>query len=93
MKILLDTHVLIWMLAGSGRLTPEVRAEIDSAEEIYVSAVSVWEIAIKRRLGNIDVDPDEIVSILSASRMRALPVSYAHAAMVAKLPKTPRRSV
>ncbi len=86
MKLLLDTHVLIWLLLGSSRLKDSVREQIDTAEEIFVSAASIWEIAIKRRLGNIDADPDEIVAILSASRIRALPVSYAHAAMVARLP-------
>ena len=43
MRLLLDTHVLLWLMAGSQRLKPKTRALIDSASEVYVSSVSIWE--------------------------------------------------
>jgi len=64
MRILMDTHVLIWVLAEPQRLGDETRASIESAaDEVLFSAASIWEIAIKRRLGRVDFpfEPTEIV--------------------------------
>ena len=50
MKVLLDTHVLIWALQGSSRLPQHIRETIiDENNEIYVSTLSLWEIAIKHK--------------------------------------------
>jgi len=57
MRLLLDTHVFLWAVAGSRFLRPEARRLIESAEAVYVSAASIWEVAIKARLGKIDADP------------------------------------
>jgi PIN domain nuclease of toxin-antitoxin system len=52
MRVLLDTHVLLWILAEPGRLDGETRETIETgAEEVLFSAASIWEIAIKSRLG------------------------------------------
>lgn len=59
MRLLLDTHLVLWALAASPRLKPATRQRITSADEVYVSAASVWEIAIKVRLGKLEVNlPD-----------------------------------
>jgi len=53
-KVLLDTHALIWWDAGGGGLNAEaLRVIADPGHQVFVSAVSVWEIAIKRRLGKL----------------------------------------
>jgi PIN domain nuclease of toxin-antitoxin system len=85
MRILLDTHVFLWAVAGSATLKAPARRMIESAEKVYVSAASIWEIAIKARLGKIDADPLELVSAISASGFDELPVRPIHAAGVALL--------
>jgi PIN domain nuclease of toxin-antitoxin system len=53
-RLLLDTHALIWWLAGDARLSPAARSAIeDEANEVFVSAASAWEIATKHRLGKL----------------------------------------
>jgi len=56
MKLLLDTHALIWAATDVGRLAPEARAALeDGANDVLVSVVSAWEIAIKQSLGKLDL--------------------------------------
>jgi PIN domain nuclease of toxin-antitoxin system len=86
MRLLLDTHVFLWSVIASRQLKTEMRAYLASADAIYVSAASIWEIAIKSQLGKIDGDPDALASAIEASGFQELPVSAAHAAAVAKLP-------
>lgn len=45
MRLLLDTHIFLWAVAGSRLLKPATRRLMESADEIYVSAVSIWEVA------------------------------------------------
>ena len=86
MRLLLDTHVFLWSVTGSSRLTRAVRTQIEDAEATFVSAASIWEIAIKSRLGKIDGDPAALAAAIGASGFRELPVSALHAATVATLP-------
>jgi PIN domain nuclease of toxin-antitoxin system len=89
MKLLLDTHVLLWAAGGSGRLPSSVRAEIDSPEnEPIVSAASLWEITIKRSLGRPDfqVDPRLLRRGLLDAGYAELPVTGDHAIAVDGLP-------
>jgi PIN domain nuclease of toxin-antitoxin system len=85
MRVLLDTHVFLWAVSASPRLKIEARRLIEAAEVVYVSAASIWEIAIKRRLGRISVDPEELVAAITESGFTELPVVAAHAARVAGL--------
>lgn len=85
MRLLLDTHIFLWAVSGSPLLKPAVRRLIEGADEVYVSAASIWEIAIKARLGKIDADPHELAAAIDASGFVELPVSAAHAAEVTKL--------
>lgn len=85
MRLLLDTHIFLWVLAGSALLKPAARRLIESADQVYVSAASIWEIAIKARLGKIDADPDEVAAAIDASGFIELAVRAAHATGVAKL--------
>lgn len=86
MRILLDTHVFIWAVTDDPRLTPAARGLIEAADSVYVSAASIWEIAIKSTLGKIDADAGEMAQAIRQSGFVELPVSTAHAAQVASLP-------
>ena len=56
MKLLLDTHVLLWAATDVGRLAPEARAALeDGTHDVLVSIVSAWEIAIKQSIGKLDL--------------------------------------
>lgn len=85
MALLLDTHLLLWALAEPRRLSPAVQLELE-ATDVYVSAASIWEIAIKSGLGKIDIDPAEILSALEPTGFLLLNITGAHAAAVTRLP-------
>jgi len=85
MRLLLDTHIFLWAVAGSRLLKPPVRRVIESADHVYVSAASIWEVAIKAPLGKIKPDPDALVAAIKASGFAELPVRAAHASGVARL--------
>ena len=85
MRLLLDTHIFLWAVAGSPLLKAAARRTIQSADQVYVSAASIWEVAIKAPLGKITADPDELVAAIEASGFVELPVRAAHAAGVARL--------
>lgn len=84
MKLLLDTHVLIWWDAGQ-RLSAAARAAIRDADEVYVSAASAWEIAIKASLGKI-VSSRTVSAATAECGFFELPVTFAHAEQLAALP-------
>jgi PIN domain nuclease of toxin-antitoxin system len=86
MRLLLDTHVFLWALAGSPRLKSAARARIEAADEVFVSAASIWEVAIKVRLGKLTADLDALVAAMAESGFSELPVRAVHAARVASLP-------
>lgn len=85
MRLLLDTHVFLWAVGGSPLLTPTARRLIEAADEVRVSAASIWEVAIKARLGKVNADPDELAASIEPSGFVELPVTAAHAAGVAQL--------
>lgn len=59
MRLLLDTHVLIWFLAKPEKLPPSVvQAIVASDNQVFVSVITAWEIAVKRRLGKLEFDAD-----------------------------------
>ena len=84
MKVLLDTHVLLWALAADARLS-EAQSRAIEEGEVYLSAASIWEIGIKRRLGKLDV-PETYVDVAVDAGCRPLPISWSHADAAATLP-------
>ena len=83
MRLLLDTHVLIWWDEGR-KLAPEARRAIEEAAEVFVSAASAWEISIKIALGRLR--PSRTVEEAAAdSGFTELPVTLRHASRVATL--------
>ncbi len=86
MRLLLDTHVLLWALAESPELARDLRRKIaDPSNDVLVSAASVWEIAIKKRLGKLDA-PDNLLEVLEASDFSPLSINFVHAAAAGSLP-------
>lgn len=86
MRVLLDTHVFLWSVGVSSRLTPAARAAVEGADEVYVSAVSIWEAAIKTGTGKLQVDMSRLNAAVDASGFLELYVTAEHAAFVAELP-------
>jgi PIN domain nuclease of toxin-antitoxin system len=83
-RLLLDTHVLIWWDEGR-RLSRDARRAIHEAPEVFVSAASAWEVAIKVALGRLR--PTRTVEEAAGeSGFVELPVTFRHAARIAALP-------
>jgi len=83
MRLLLDTHALVWWLLEDPRLSPRARRAIaKTGNEVWVSAASVWELAIKAQLGRLPSLRGRIAELPSAIReegFRELPISAVHA--------------
>ena len=87
MRVLLDTHILLWWVMDDRRLPKDAERIIrDPDNSIFVSAASIWEIAIKASLGQIEADPFAIQAAIEPSGFTELPITGKHAAQVAKLP-------
>lgn len=89
MKLLLDTHIALWAVSDDPRLSPKARELIAAPRNlIWVSAVSIWEIAIKHSLGRGDmpISGAEALEYFRQSGYRMLSVSPEHAAAVETLP-------
>ena len=88
MKVLLDSHTYLWWLADGPELSPAARAAVaDPANMVLVSAASIWEIEIKRALGQLEAGSSDLVAEIEANRFGELPVSASHAAAAARLPR------
>lgn len=85
MRILLDTHLLLWALAEPEKLSATTRNRLDAAE-VFVSAASVWEVSIKVALGKLEADPSELLAAIEPAGFVLLPITGLHAAAVATLP-------
>lgn len=89
MRLLLDTHVALWALSDDPRLSQRARALIaDPANDVLVSAVSLWEIAIKHALGRGDmpISGDQALDWFRQAGYALLPIAPDHAAAVEHLP-------
>ena len=85
-RLLLDTHVLLWALEDSQALSVDARRSIaDTRNEVFVSAVSIWEMAIKRSLGKLRA-PDNLADTVEEAGFAALPITLAHAEQAGMLP-------
>lgn len=90
MNLLLDTHAFLWWISDDRRLSPRAREAIaDGGNVLFFSAASGWEIAIKARLGKIQV-PDDLgrflTGQLSRNAIQVLPIHLSHALHVHSLP-------
>ncbi|MGB7989394.1 MAG: type II toxin-antitoxin system VapC family toxin [Candidatus Methylophosphatis roskildensis] len=78
MRLLLDTQVALWWLTGNKRLTKPIRAVI-AESDCYLSVASVWEVAIKHRLGKLPVAPQVFRDEMAAAGATMLPIADMHA--------------
>jgi PIN domain nuclease of toxin-antitoxin system len=85
MRVLLDTHILLWVLTDDAKLSRKARKLIENAAEIYISAATFWEMAIKVGLGKLTVDLNEIRECCLDSGFVELPVTSEHAIAVKDL--------
>jgi len=89
-RLLLDTHALIWWLAGNESLPVRARAAVAApASVVFVSAASAWEIATKHRIGKLPVAAQfvgKLVAILAQQTFLGLPIILAHAELAGSLP-------
>ena len=89
MNLLLDTHVALWAIADSSRLSQEARELIISPRNtVWISAASIWEIAIKYALkrGDMPISSQDAMRYFSASGYQYLPIEAEHASAVGSLP-------
>ena len=89
MKVLFDTHLLLWAITDDRRLSARVRALLaDPANECFYSAASVWEVAIKHRVrpDDIPVTPEQMIRFCRDSGIEELPICFGHAKRVSTLP-------
>jgi PIN domain nuclease of toxin-antitoxin system len=86
MRLLLDTHIVLWCLDDDPRLSAEAWTSIETAEAVWVSSASLWEAAIKYQLGRLSVPPERLAEGLSASGFLELPIRFQHAVAVSRLP-------
>ncbi|HIJ37818.1 MAG TPA: type II toxin-antitoxin system VapC family toxin [Rhodospirillaceae bacterium] len=88
--LLLDTHALLWWLAGDPGLSQPARTAIGNEENaIYISAATAWEIATKFRIGKLpDVTSliDDLDAIIASQGFKALPISLRHGQVAGSLP-------
>lgn len=85
MKLLLDTHVVLWWQRDDRRLNKAARDAIAEADLVWVSAVSGWEVSIKSALGRVRIDEPFRVLIV-ADDFTELPLTMAHAEVLGRLP-------
>jgi PIN domain nuclease of toxin-antitoxin system len=89
MRLLLDTHALLWWLAGDRKLSTAARSAIGDEENvIYVSAASAWEISTKHRLGKLDATAliGEMSAVLAEQDLQTLDITVDHADRAGLLP-------
>jgi PIN domain nuclease of toxin-antitoxin system len=87
--LLLDTHALLWWLAGDTRFSAHARSAIEGASAVHVSAVSVWEIAIKTQLGKLpqgELLLAELPTVLARQGFQSLPMVDRDGHMAGLLP-------
>lgn len=75
--MLLDTHVVLWLLSDDASFGAQARAAVAAATAVHVSAASVWEIAIKTELGKLEV-PDDLLERIEQAGLVQLPVTGEH---------------
>jgi PIN domain nuclease of toxin-antitoxin system len=85
-RLLLDTHTLLWWRDDSPRLSARARCEIaDATNEILVSVATLWEISIKRVLGKLSF-PDDLEEVVREESFGLLPISFKHLRRLETLP-------
>ncbi|MEQ4302650.1 type II toxin-antitoxin system VapC family toxin [Plantactinospora sp. B6F1] len=85
MNLLLDTHVVIWWLTDDPTLADHLKARLDHEPDVYVSAATVWEVAVKQSIGQLK-EPADLAERIRGSGFRELPITSDHAMAAGRLP-------
>ncbi len=89
-SLLLDTHIALWWLADDPRLTPALRAAVERADGVHLSAASTWEVAIKVAIGKLEVEGLEgttFADLCQEQGFSLVPISHEDAWGVLALPE------
>lgn len=86
MRLLLDSQILIWLMAEDARLKAEVRSSISGATAVFASTASIWELAIKTSVGKLRLDIERFAGLLDAAGIYELQIARQHVTAVARLP-------
>ena len=86
MRLLLDTHVFIWVVDDDARLSDAAWLKIQKADEVYVSSASLWEATIKHQLGKLRIEPEKLAEAVGQSGFLELPIRFDHVLAVRHLP-------
>ncbi|MEV6319833.1 type II toxin-antitoxin system VapC family toxin [Nocardia sp. NPDC051787] len=85
MSLLLDTHVVLWWLTDDPALSDEIKNSLDHDPDVYLSAATVWEVAIKQAIGKLE-GPDDLPERICDSGFIPLPIDHEHAVIAGRLP-------
>lgn len=85
MSLLLDTHVVLWWLTDDPALADDLKDRLDHEPDVYVSAATIWEIAIKQAIGKLK-EPTDLPERVRDSGFHELPVRSDHAVAAGRLP-------
>lgn len=86
MNLLLDTHVYLWFVVQSPRLSKDIYHQIETTPLVYVSAASLWEMVIKIQVKKLTADPADLAAKIAESGFQELPVSVSHTLALERLP-------
>jgi PIN domain nuclease of toxin-antitoxin system len=84
MSLLLDTHVVLWWLSDDPTLAAEIKDRLDHEPDVYLSAATIWEVAIKQSIGKLK--PDDLPERVRHSGFRHLDITAEHGIAAARLP-------
>ena len=85
MRLLLDTHIYLWVLKNDPKLTANARHLIEIADGVFISSASIWEMAIKANLGKLEADIDAMVEQITLCGFKELPIHAYHTTWLKKL--------
>lgn len=85
MSLLLDTHVVLWWLTDDPTLADEIKGMLDHEPGVYVSAATIWEIAIKQSIGKL-AEPADLLEEVRRAGFLELPIRFDHAMAAGRLP-------
>jgi PIN domain nuclease of toxin-antitoxin system len=84
-SLLLDTHIVLWWLSDDSRLPTDLAERLDHDPDIYLSPVTVWEVAVKHSIGKL-AGPDNLPELVRDSGFIEVPLNHRHAIEAARLP-------
>jgi PIN domain nuclease of toxin-antitoxin system len=84
-RLLLDTHVLLWWLSQDPGLNDETKTLIRDTPDVYISVATTWELAIRQKIGKLTA-PDDLLARVESAGFTHLAISFNHAVTAGRLP-------